>query len=156
MSYPSKSILLTMHPQEAMSFITNNNVLSSNSWQWTWQKLSEPLGTLKVWSCLHQGMTPYAGMVMAHGLSVCTGRPWHSWTWCCGHGPTLGTHGKPVMRLAGSHVPVLYSTVQSCLYPPGLRKVEWFPDLGYEEQFGQGPAFLQLCSQASVNANFVS
>lgn len=42
MSYPSKSILLNMHPQETVSFIINSNVLTSNSCQWTWQKLSEP------------------------------------------------------------------------------------------------------------------
>lgn len=152
MSYPSKSILLTTHPQEAMSFITNSNVLSSNSWQWTWQKLSEPLGSLKVWSCLHQGMTPYAGMMMAHGLSVCTGLPWHSWMvlWSWSYtGDAWQTCDEAGWQPRSS-------TAQSCLYSPGFRKVEWLPDLGYEEQFGQGPVFLQLCSQASVNANFVS
>lgn len=66
------------------------------------------------------------------------------------------SQGKPVVRLAGNQDSVLYSTVQSCLYSPELRKVEWLPDLGYEEQFGKGPVFLQLCWQASVNANSVS
>lgn len=100
-------------------------------------------------------MTPYAGMMMAHGLSVCTGVPWHSWTWCCGHGPTLRPHGKAVMRLAGNQVSVLYSTVQSCLYSPGFRKVEWLLDLSFCSCAGklQSMLILSVNKKPSIRAS---
>lgn len=66
MSYPSKSILLNMHPQRAMYFI-NSRVLISDSHQWK-SETFKALGTLQVWWYLPWGMTLYAGMMMAHCL----------------------------------------------------------------------------------------
>ena len=76
------------------------------------------LSALICWSCLHWGMNSYAEMTMARGLSVCTGVPQCSWTWCCRHGPAWSSRGNPVTRLAGNQAwTSLYPTPQcSCVF----------------------------------------
>lgn len=156
MNYPSESILLNMHPQEAMSFSINSNALISNSCQWTWQKLSEPLIP---WKFGHANIEECLLML---------GWWWHMVCLCALGYPGTAERGAVAMTLYWCHTANLWwgwlATKFLCFTPRcshvfillGLERLNGSQIQDMKAVWAGTWVFLQLCWQASVNADSVS